>query len=153
MSSRPAAHDDIQAIRQVLDDTDLFPVDMLDELIAPFLEDPSNPVRWFVHEHANGEIIGFGFYRPEPLTEGTWNLIAIGVREHAQGCGAGAAMMHYVEAALRSERVLLVETSGLPQYARTRNFYLRCGYTHEATIRDYWAEGDDKIVFWKALGA
>ena len=152
MSSRPAVHEDIHAIRLVLADTGLFPVDMLDALIAPFFGDPSHPDRWFVHEDIEGEVIGFGFYRPEPLAYGTWNLIAIGVREHVQGHGAGAAMMRYVEEALRSERVLLVETSGLPGFARTRNFYLRCGYTHEATIRDYWATGDDKVVFWKALG-
>ena len=151
MSSRPAVHEDIHSIRLVLDDTGLFPVDMLDELITPFFEEPAHPERWFVHEDTESEINGFGFYRPEPLAEGTWNLTAIGVREHAQGHGAGSAMMCYVEEALRSERVLLVETSGLPEFASTRKFYLKCGYTHEATIRDYWAKGDDKVVFWKAL--
>jgi RimJ/RimL family protein N-acetyltransferase len=48
-------------------------------------------------------------------------------------------------------RILLVETSGVPAFERTRAVYRQLGYAEEARIRDYSAEGDDKIVFWKAL--
>ena len=48
---------------------------------------------------------------------------------------------------------MLVETSALPQYDRTRAFYVKCGYEEEARIRDYWAADDDLVVFRKALGA
>jgi hypothetical protein len=46
---------------------------------------------------------------------------------------------------------LLVETSSLAQYDRTRAFYAGRGYEEEARIRDYWAVGDDLVVFRKAL--
>ena len=49
------------------------------------------------------------------------------------------------------ERVLLVETSGLAEFARTCWFYAEIDYTHEARIREFYQEGEDKIVFWKAL--
>ena len=64
-------------------------------------------------------------------------------------------MLRRVEEDLRAGggRLLLVETSALPQYDRTRAFYVKCGYEEEARIRDYWAEGDDLVVFRKALDA
>ena len=62
-------------------------------------------------------------------------------------------MLRRVEEDLRARggRLLLVETSSLPQYDRTRAFYVKCGYEEEARVRDYWAVGDDLVVFRKAL--
>jgi hypothetical protein len=48
-------------------------------------------------------------------------------------------------------RVLLVETSGLPEYKLTRDFYPKCGYKQVAVIPEYYDSGDDKVVFWKSL--
>jgi ribosomal protein S18 acetylase RimI-like enzyme len=48
-------------------------------------------------------------------------------------------------------RVLLVETSGTPDFERTRAFYRKCGYEEEARIRDFYQAGADKIVYRKAL--
>ncbi len=152
MNSRPAVPADIPAIRLVLQDTALFPSDMLEELIQPFFDNADQAEQWFVHESHRDGVVGFGFVRPEPLADGTWNVVAIGVRRHGQGKGAGAAMMRYVEDLLADQRVLIVETSSLPEFAQTRKFYLNLGYVLEGTIRDYWADGDDKVTFWKALG-
>ena len=64
-------------------------------------------------------------------------------------------MLNHVEhaLALQGARVLLVETSGLPTFERTREFYRKNGYDLEARIRDFYKAGDDKIVFRKALNA
>ena len=85
MTPRPAVPADIPAIRLVLEDTGLFPSAMLEELIHPFFENANQAEQWFVHESQRDGVIGFGFVRPEPLADGTWNVIAIGVRRHAQG--------------------------------------------------------------------
>ena len=45
----------------------------------------------------------------------------------------------------------LIETSGVPDFAAQRAFYAGLGYHEEARIRDFYAAGDDKIVFWKRL--
>jgi ribosomal protein S18 acetylase RimI-like enzyme len=87
------------------------------------------------------------------MTEGTWNLLLIAVHPERQGEGIGAALMTHAETILaaQGERVVLVETSGLPEFERTRGFYDRLGYEREARIRDYYRAGEDKIVFRKAL--
>jgi hypothetical protein len=48
-------------------------------------------------------------------------------------------------------RLLLVETSELADFQRTRSFYHKYGYDEEARIRDFYKAGDDKIVCRKVL--
>lgn len=50
-------------------------------------------------------------------------------------------------------RMLIVETSGLPSFSGTRAFYVKCGCEEEGRIRDFYAAGEDKIVFRKVLRA
>ena len=99
------------------------------------------------------EPLGVAYYAPKTATDGTWELILIAVRRDTQGHGRGTALLHYVENALRAERqrLLLVETSGSPDFERTRAFYTKCGYEAEARIRDYYAAGEDMVMFRKAL--
>lgn len=142
---------DLPDLKRVVAEAELFPVDMLDEMIMPFLHDPGHPDQWLVCEGPDGRTIGFAYFRPEPLTKGTWNLLAIGFLTDQRGRGYGTRLLAAVEEALKAERILIVETSGLEDFEATRRFYVQCGYRLEATIRDYWAAGDDKVIFRKRL--
>ena len=59
----------------------------------------------------------------------------------------------YVETELeaRGARLLLVETSGLPAFAAARTFYAKCGFAHEATVKNFFADGDHKLIFTKQI--
>ena len=96
---------------------------------------------------------GFAYARSEELAEGTWNLLALAVKPYLQGQGLGAELVSATEAALsdRNQRILIIDTSGTPDFAPVRTFYEKAGYVEEARIRDYWAPGDDKVTFWKRL--
>lgn len=61
--------------------------------------------------------------------------------------------MRSAEAHLQSlgQRLLIVDTSGTDDFALTRQFYATSGYEEEARIRDFWGEGDDKVIFRKSL--
>jgi ribosomal protein S18 acetylase RimI-like enzyme len=98
-------------------------------------------------------VMGVVYYEPALATDGTWYVTMIGVRRDAQGRGHGAALMRHVEDALRAEgqRLVLVETSGTPEFALTRQFYAKLGYEEAARVRDYFIDGDDMVLFWKAL--
>ena len=150
---RPTQRDDIPALKGVLDRTDLFPSEMLPDMVAGFLANDDSEDVWLTCENEQ-QVIGFCYAVPEALTEGTWNMLAIAVLQTEQGKGAGGAIVAALESHLSASRnrVLIAETSGTDDFARTRNFYRKNGYTEEARIRDFWAMGDDKIVFWKPLG-
>ena len=74
-------------------------------------------------------------------------------RPTGQGTGVGGALVAATERDLATAggRLLLVETSSLDDFAAARRFYDGLGFTREARLRDFYAEGEDKIVFWKRL--
>ncbi len=144
---------DLPALRAVVDATALFPSELLDGMAADYLAGAGDDA-WLTVDDGTGPA-AVAYYGPEPMTEGTWNLRLIAVHPFRQGQGLGAALMTHVERALaaRGARVLLVETSGAPGFARTRGFYRARGYDEEARIREFYQAGEDKVVFRKALAA
>ncbi|MCX5832942.1 MAG: hypothetical protein NTV99_00205 [Deltaproteobacteria bacterium] len=46
---------------------------------------------------------------------------------------------------------IYVDTSSRPLYEPTRLFYEKCGYRKEAVLKDFYAEGDSKFIYSKAL--
>lgn len=154
---RPTIPDDTAALMALADATGLFPPDglvFLCQLLADSLgkTEPTDPF-WLTDE--NDGPVGMAYCEPERLAEGTWNLQLIAIHPDRQGEGRGTQLLQAVEQALqqRSGRLLLVETSGLPELAGTRAFYEKYGFEAEACIRDFYAQGDDKVVFRKVLAA
>lgn len=152
MKIRQATRDDIAALQLVVGATDLFPSDLLPAMMAPYFADPDSDDVWLACED-EGTAIGFCYAVAEQLAEGAWNMRALGVLPSKQGGGRGSAIVTALETLLRKrgQRVLIVDTSGTDAFARTRAFYRQNGYAEEARIRDFWARGDDKVVFWKSL--
>lgn len=144
--------EDIPSLKQVLDSIELFPSAYLDDMIADYFNNPESQDIWFAKVEGD-TVVSIAFCAPEKFTEGTYNLYAIGVQKTQQGKGIGKEMMDYLEDRLRKEgqRILIVETSGSEEMELTRKFYLQCGYTKEATIREFWQAGEDKVIFWKKL--
>ncbi len=149
---RTITKNDIEHLKEVLDSIELFPSEMLDDMSSNFFNNPDTQDIWFTTIE-NGKPISIGYCAPEQLTEGTFNLYAIGVRSDIQGKGIGTKMMSYLEHQLKEkgQRILIVETSGTDDFQLTRKFYENLNYTKEATIRDFWNEGDDKVIYWKKL--
>lgn len=151
ISIRDMRRDDLSALERVLDQTGLFPADLLRSMAEPWLSGQADH-RWLTALDQQTPI-GFAFAEPERMTEGTSNLLAIAVLPSKQGRGAGKALVTGLMQRLRNDggRLLLVETSSLDAYARTRSFYAGQAFTREARIRDFYQEGEDKIVYWMKL--
>lgn len=150
---RHVARGDVPALKAVIDATGLFPSEMLDDMAAGHLAGAAPDEIWLTHDAGAGPT-AVAYCAPERMTQGTWNLYLIAVHPDRQGRGLGAAMVRHIERVLaaRGGRVLLVETSGLPAFERTRAFYRKNGYEEEARIREFYQAGEDKVIFRKALG-
>lgn len=108
---------------------------------------------WLVSRDEDGRVLGYSCYGPRSLTSGTFDLYWIAVDPNARRGGVGRELLSATEDAIRTlgGRLMFVETSGLPKYEATRKFYLATGYLLEATIKDFYTEGDDLVIFTKHL--
>ena len=107
----------------------------------------------FVGAYAGEELVGYACWGPTPGTEGTWDLYWIVVDPARQGQGIGTQLLTTVEQRLKAEggRLIVVETSSRADYAATLGFYERRGYARAATIPEYYAPGDDLVIYLKDL--
>jgi ribosomal protein S18 acetylase RimI-like enzyme len=101
---------------------------------------------------ADGTLAGWICWGPTPCTQGTFDLYWIVVDPAWQGQGIGGALVAEMERRIRGRaRLVVVETAGRADYAPTRGFYAGLGYDVASTIPDYYAPGDDLVVFVKRL--
>jgi ribosomal protein S18 acetylase RimI-like enzyme len=100
-----------------------------------------------------GSLIGFACYGATPCTNATWDLYWIAVDAGGRRRGVGRALMQAAEAAIAAAGgcLVVVETSSRPDYHPTHAFYEKLGYHRAAQIPDFYAAGDDLIVYTKRL--
>ncbi len=101
----------------------------------------------------DGQVIGFAYYAPAAMADRTWYLYWIAVSKQTQARGVGSYLLRHAEEDIKKAggRVLFIETSSLPSYELTRRFYVKHNYEQAAVLRDYYADGDDMVVFRKRL--
>jgi len=107
----------------------------------------------FVGAFEGEELVGYACWGPTPGTVGTVDLYWIVVEKGRQGAGIGTQLLAHVEQALTADgsRMIIVETSSRADYAPTRGFYERRGYTRAASLPGYYAPGDDLVIYRKDL--
>ena len=107
----------------------------------------------FIVDRDGSQVLGFACYGPRDLTDGVYDLYWIAVDPNARRGGVGRGLITASEQAVHKMggRMLIAETSGTPHYEPTRKFYLSMGYNAEATIKDFYVEGDDLAIFVKRL--
>ena len=144
---RALVREDLSAPSAIVAETGFFPPEMLGDLTSPFLDDESGGL-WLVASDGAAPV-GFCHAVPEPLAEGVWTMLALGVLPSARRRGLAAALVSEIEARLAGTgaRLLIVDTSSGETFAPARRFYASQGYTLEARLGDFWAEGDDKLTF------
>jgi ribosomal protein S18 acetylase RimI-like enzyme len=153
---RPMTGEDRAAIVEILRALPEFTPDEIaiaEEVIDVYLQKSfSSGYHIFVAE-VGSSVIGYVCYGPTPLTVGTWDMYWLAIDMKSQGQGMGRALMAFAEARIRENqgRLIIIETSGKPEYEKTRRFHHSHGYTIASRIADFYAPGDDKLILEKRL--
>ena len=100
----------------------------------------------------DGRVVGWICWGATPCTVATWDLYWMAVDPEMHGQGVGTALLEEMESRLSDKaRLIVIDTSGRPDYAPTRAFYRARGYQTAAVVRDFYALGDDQVIFSKRL--
>lgn len=153
---RPVTQPDMAAVVSLTVASELFPPEessVVEAMLMGYFAGRTEEGHTCLVDEVDGDLVAVAYYEPVTATDRTWELTMIGVRQYLHRQGRGAALLRHVEEDLcsRGQRLLVIETSALPAFARARAFYLACGYDEEARVRDYFETGDDMVMFRKAL--
>jgi ribosomal protein S18 acetylase RimI-like enzyme len=100
-------------------------------------------------------LAGYTCFGPIPATLASFDLYWIAVHPDLHGCGLGARLLIESERRIAEQggcRVY-VDTSSRREYAPARALYIRAGYREAARLLDFYAPGDARLIFEKALAA
>lgn len=119
------------------------------EVVDAYLENPGKDYHALGAFTPRDVLLGYACYGPTPCTSGTWDLYWIAVSGEARGRGIGTLLMEEIERRLVDQhaRLVLIETSSRADYTPTRVFYERRGYHVAARVPDFYAPGDDRVIF------
>ena len=120
------------------------------ELIDASLHDPVGSGYTCLVAEAE-TLCGYICFGPTPMTAATWDLYWIAVAPEQQGRGTGRRLVEAFVACMRARggRQIRIETASKESYAATGGFYERLGFTVDGRLRDFYAEGDDLLIFYK----
>lgn len=103
----------------------------------------------FLFAEQDGKTCAFACYGHIPDSDSTYELYWLAT--HCQYCGQGIGKRLVSELInrLKAEgaRKIFLKTDGKEQYKETRRFYDSCGFTLEATLKQYYAKYDDCCIY------
>lgn len=98
----------------------------------------------------SGVLKAWAVFGPRPNQLGTFDLYWIVVDPDTRGRGVGGILIEEMERRIAGRVTrLVVETSGRADYEATRQFYRHRGFLQIGLNPDYYAPGDDQVVFEK----
>lgn len=148
--------EDPARVREIVATTGYFRPDEVDvavELVDERLAKGPESGYEFVFAERGGRVVGYACFGLIPCTVHSWDLYWIAVDPATQGRGLGRLILSESERRIREAggARVYVETSGKPQYESTRVFYDRCDYRAASILDDFYAPGDSKYTYVKAL--
>lgn len=147
---------DIEAIADVVESSGFFSdeeIEIAIELAEEKLDQKDACSYQFLFAEDKERLLGYTCYGLVPATAFSYDLYWIVVSQDLRGHGLGTLLMTETERVIWmcGGRQIYAETSSRNQYKPTHKFYENCGYKKEALLKDFYAEGDSKIIYAKVL--
>ena len=147
--------EDLKTVRDIVASTGFFEgapdeIDIAVELVQEALDKGCSPETYcFLFLEDGGKTIGYSCYARTPCTLGTFGLYWIVVHNDRRDQGLGKILMNQTVDRIKKlgASKVVAETSGREQYLPTRKFYESCGFKLEASLKDFYAEGDDCLFY------
>ena len=123
------------------------------EVIDDTLDPAKNDYSILVAVRQGQGVVGFICYGEIPMTDRRFDLYWVAVDPDLGRQGVGRLLLARMEAELREQgpAKVYVDTSSTPGYDRARRFYEKNGYLVACVLHDFYRDGDDKIIYLKAL--
>lgn len=143
-------------VREIVTSTGFFnehEIEIAVELVEERLQKGLASDYYFIFAEIDGRTVGYTCFGPIPATRESYDLYWIAVHTDFRGMGIGKQLIPASEDAIRKlggHRVY-IETSSRDLYVPTRAFYLACDYRLEAELEDFYAPGDAKCIYVKAI--
>jgi ribosomal protein S18 acetylase RimI-like enzyme len=148
--------EDVPVVREIVAATGFFSdeeITIAGELVEETLVKGAAAGYHFIFAESAGTLIGYCCFGPIPLTRESYDIYWVAVMPGCQGSGLGRRLMKVAEDTIKDfgGRRSYADTSSRAQYQPTRNFYEALGYRQEASLPDFYAPGDGKVVYCKIL--
>jgi D-alanine-D-alanine ligase len=149
-------HSDIGAIADIVKSSGFFSAEEIDialELAEEKLTQPLDSTYQFLFAEDGKRVVGYTCFGLISATSGSYDLYWIAIDEKLRGAGLGKDLMKRTENIIYDlgGKRIYAETSSRHQYQATHVFYESCGYQKEAVLKDFYIEGDSKIIYVKTL--
>lgn len=147
---------DKENIRLILESSGFFFPDEIDAAVELVDERLMKGIRsgyYFLFAEQGDRVLGYTCFGPIACTKASYDIFWIAVHHDLRGQGVGKKLLAKTEQMiinLGGERIY-IETSGRKLYEPTRLFYHNFGYQEEAILKDFYAPGDDKVIFVKKI--
>ncbi len=146
-----------EQIREITESVHLFydfEVDVAEELaILNIDKGPKQSGYNFILCELDSNIIGYTCYGSIACTRNRFDLFWIVVADKFRGRDIGKQLISETEKKVCEEggEKIYVETSSREPYYGTRQFYEKCNYKIDAIQKDYYDDGDDKVIYVKDI--
>lgn len=148
--------DDKENIREILHSSEFFydfEIDVAIELAQEYLEYGPESDYYFLFADIDGRTVGYTCFGPIACTKHSFDLYWIGVHNDTRGSGLGKILMKESERIIKDlgGKGVYIETSSKEKYMPTQKFYDSIGCELIARIKDFYDEGDDKLIYKRSL--
>jgi len=148
---------DIQRVMEIVESTKFFydhEVEIAAELVAERLAQGESTGYYFVFAEVDGISAAYACFGPITMSTTCFDLYWIATHNDFRGKGVGKKLLEETcnQAKSMGCKILIAETSGLPHYEPTRAFYIKNNFILEATLKDFYTDGDDKLFYTKRIG-